>query len=66
VEITLNGEPRVMPDGSTVADLVRALDLENKRIAVELNREIVGRGRFGEQRLAGGDVVEIVHFVGGG
>lgn len=55
-----------MPDGSTVADLVRALDLENKRIAVELNREIVRRERFGMQQLAGGDTVEIVHFVGGG
>lgn len=66
MEISVNGEPRTLAEGSTVADLVRGLSLENKRIAVELNREIVGRESYADRVLQGGDVVEIVHFVGGG
>lgn len=66
MEISVNGEPHEVPDRSTVADLVRALDLEGRRIAVELNRAIVRREHYATQRLAAGDAVEIVHFVGGG
>lgn len=66
MEISVNGEPREVPDGSTVADLVRALELEGRRIAVELNRGIVRRDHYATQHLAAGDAVEIVHFVGGG
>lgn len=66
MEISVNGEPRTLADGSTVADLVRALSLENKRIAVELNREIVGRETYANRVLQDGDIIEIVHFVGGG
>lgn len=66
MEISVNGESRALPEGSSIADLVRLLELEDKRIAVELNRTIVRRSHYAEQLLVAGDAVEIVHFVGGG
>ena len=68
IGITVNGETRAVAAGTTVAALLRALELETPggRIAVERNREIVPRSRFGAERLRAGDRLEIVHFVGGG
>jgi thiamine biosynthesis protein ThiS len=66
IEITLNGDPRSVPVGSTVADLVDALELPRERVAVELNREVVRRAEWTDVRLDAGDRVEVVHFVGGG
>lgn len=66
IGVHLNGEPRDVRDGATVADLVRDLGLEGKPVAVEVNRRVVPRARHGETRLAEGDRIEIVHFVGGG
>ena len=65
--IVVNGsEQRLDPAPSTVADLVRALKLEGKRIAVERNGEIVPKGRYGETPIASADKLEIVAAVGGG
>ncbi len=65
--IVLNGEPRPLPAGtSSIADLVTALGLAGKRVAVERNGAIVPRSRHGETPLAPGDRVEIVVAVGGG
>ena len=66
VRITLNDEPRELPAEATVADLVAGLALGPRRIAVEVNREVVPRADYGAHRLAEGDTVEIIHFVGGG
>ncbi|MCA9772398.1 MAG: sulfur carrier protein ThiS [Myxococcales bacterium] len=66
VEIRLNGESRRLAAGSTVEDLVQALDLRGRRIAVERNREIVPRSAYPAVVLESGDALEIVHFVGGG
>ena len=65
--ITVNGRPRVLslPPG-TVADLVRDLAFEGKRIAVEKNGEIVPRSRYAVVPLEDGDRIEIVGAVGGG
>lgn len=65
INIILNGEQRQVREGS-VADLVASLGLDVKKVAVERNREIVPRSTLGEVRLADGDALEIVHFVGGG
>ena len=65
VTVNLNGVERAV-DAGTVADLVAALGLAGKRIAVERNGEIVPRSRYAETPLAGGDRVEIVGAVGGG
>jgi thiamine biosynthesis protein ThiS len=64
--VIVNGEPQELSDGLTVADLIAQLTLNGRRIAVEVNREILDREAYGTHRLAAGDEVEIVHFVGGG
>ena len=64
--LTVNGEPKTVADGLTLAQFVRELGLERNPIAVELNREVVPRDRHGETRLAEGDRLEIVTLVGGG
>ena len=65
--ITVNGEPRALPAGwATIADLIREMRLEGKRIAVERNGEIVPRSRYAETPLAANDKLEIVGAVGGG
>ena len=62
----MNGEARDVPDGLTVRGLVEHLGLTDGPVAVECNREVVPRARHATTALAAGDVVEIVHFVGGG
>lgn len=67
MKLTVNGAARNVPDGLTVrALLVEHLGLGDGPVAVEVNRAIVPRARHAEHRLADGDVIEIVHFVGGG
>lgn len=63
----VNGEPRDVPAGSTLGDLLRTLGLDPRTVVVELNREILrDRAAYDAQPLRTGDAVEIVHFVGGG
>jgi sulfur carrier protein len=64
--VTINGSRRDVPDGLTVRALVEHLGLVEGPVAVELNGAVVPRGRHGDQPVAAGDVIEIVHFVGGG
>lgn len=66
MQLTVNGESRDVPDGVTVEALLAHLELEKGPVAVEVNREIVPRAEHHARRLAGGDVIEIVHLVGGG
>ena len=66
LSVTVNGEPREVEAGTSVARLVELLALAPERLAVELNREVLRRARWPETELADGDRVEIVHFVGGG
>ncbi|WP_439547155.1 sulfur carrier protein ThiS [Sandarakinorhabdus sp.] len=64
--IRLNGDPRTVAPGCSVADLLRELDLPPEKVAVERNLSIVPRSTFAQVALADGDALEIVHFVGGG
>ena len=64
--LTVNGEARSVPGPATLADLLSHLGLDPRAVVVELNREIVRRPRLGETDLKDGDVVELVHCVGGG
>jgi thiamine biosynthesis protein ThiS len=66
VHVVINGEAQTVTAGLTVADLISRLGLNQRRVAVELNREIVAREHYGERALHDGDQIEIVHFVGGG
>ncbi|WP_374528842.1 sulfur carrier protein ThiS [Novosphingobium sp.] len=65
LSLTVNGEPRRAAPGS-IADLVRALELDPAKVAVERNGDIVPRSTLADVVLTDGDVLEIVHFVGGG
>jgi thiazole synthase len=66
MNIFLNGEVRALASESTLEQLIAELELGNRRIAVELNREIVPAGLFSQQQLQEGDQLEIVHAIGGG
>jgi thiazole synthase len=66
LSLTVNGEPRRADPGASIADLVRALELDPAKVAVERNGDIVPRSTLADVVLADGDVLEIVHFVGGG
>lgn len=65
LSLTINGEPRRAAPGS-IADLVRSLDLDPAKVAVERNGDIVPRSTLAAVAIAEGDTLEIVHFVGGG
>lgn len=65
-EILVNGEKRPVHAGQTLAELVGELGLEGRRVAVEVNEEIVPRSRHAEHVLRGGDRVEVVAAIGGG
>lgn len=66
MRIQLNGESHELPDGLTVADLIVRLDLAGRRVAVELNLDIVPRSQHAATVLRDGDQVEVVHAIGGG
>jgi sulfur carrier protein len=66
MRIVLNGEPREVEDGTTIAALVEIERLGNRRIAVEVNGAIVPKSLHAATPLADGDRVEIVHALGGG
>lgn len=65
IAITVNGEPR-RTAAATIAALATELELDPAKVAVERNGAIVPRSTLAEAALADGDVLEIVHFVGGG
>lgn len=66
MNLFLNGEPASAPDAVTVADFLENLGMPVKGVAVERNREIVPKSLYMTTRLAEGDRIEIVQFVGGG
>jgi sulfur carrier protein len=66
MQITVNGDVREVPPQITVRGLVEHLRLTDGPVAVERNREVVPRAKHAITELEPGDVLEIVHFVGGG
>jgi thiamine biosynthesis protein ThiS len=66
IVVTVNGDEREVAAGITVAGLLESLGLHPGLVVVERNREILDRERYGDVELASGDVLELVHFVGGG
>lgn len=66
MEIQVNGETRQVPEGTSISVLLDDLSLTGRRIAVEVNQDIVPRSRHDEHRLNNGDRVEIIHAIGGG
>ncbi len=66
MDIRLNGDRYPLDEGATVAALIDALALKGRRIAVEVNEEVIPRSRHAAHRLKHGDRVEVVHAIGGG
>jgi len=67
VGLTVNGDVRLFPEGSTLADVLESLSLDPRTVVVEHNREILrDRDLLRTRRVQAGDVLELVHFVGGG
>ncbi|HEY6007700.1 MAG TPA: sulfur carrier protein ThiS [Geobacteraceae bacterium] len=65
MEIIVNGEPTSI-EAMSVADFLDSLKIDPRRVAVELNLEILPKDGYGHTLLKAGDRLEIVHFVGGG
>jgi thiamine biosynthesis protein ThiS len=66
IAIVLNGEPRRVPEGLNVAALLKFLEIDGQKVAVELNRAIVRKPEWASAEVQDGAQVEIVWFVGGG
>jgi sulfur carrier protein len=66
IHFTLNGEAKTAPAPITIVELLEGAGLAGRRVAVEVNRDIVPRSRHGEHRVEDGDRVEIVQAIGGG
>lgn len=67
MNLVINGEDYSgLPDAMSVAALIAHLELPEKKIAVERNREIVPKSTFKDTALVEGDRLEIIHFIGGG
>jgi len=66
MDILLNGQPATIEDDSTIARLLDDQQLAQRRVAVEVNAQIIPRGRHADYRLQPGDQVEIVQALGGG
>ena len=66
MQVRINGEPRQIDQGTTLAQLVRQLEFDPRHIAVERNLELVPRTQHEQTQLSPGDRLEIVTLVGGG
>jgi thiamine biosynthesis protein ThiS len=66
VKIKINGEEKEIANGLSISALLEQLQIRPGRVVVERNRDVVARDAYGATRLAEGDILEIVHFVGGG
>lgn len=65
MKVTVNGDPRDLPEGTTLRELVKQFNLTPEKVALELNRRLVRSEKY-DTGLKEGDEVEIVTFVGGG
>lgn len=66
ITVTVNGDEREIAAGHTVKSFLESLDLHPGLVVVERNREILARDQYPEVEVEAGDVLELVHFVGGG
>ena len=66
ITIYLNGEPREIPVDIDLVHLLEAFSLPSQRVAIELNKTVIRRADWPQTVVGEGDLVEVVHFVGGG
>jgi sulfur carrier protein len=66
ISIVLNGESRKIENEVTLDRLLDLFSLPRQRVAIELNRSVVRRGDWPDTPVGDGDIIEVIHFVGGG
>ena len=66
ITVSVNGEKRAVPNGVDLQEFLQTLKLKEKSIVVELNHQVIDRKLYSSTRISENDVLEIVHFVGGG
>ncbi len=66
MQLEVNGEATRLPRGTTLSQLLKQLQLTERRLAVEHNQEVIPRSEYDDLQLQDGDQVEIVHAIGGG
>jgi len=66
IEIRLNGKAKVINENDKLTDLIKILKIPLKKVAIELNQEIIDKKKLNKIHLKKGDKIEIVHFIGGG
>ena len=66
IEIRLNGKVKVINENDKLMDLIKILKIPLKKVAIELNQEIIDKKKLNKIHLKKGDKIEIVHFIGGG
>ena len=66
IKIRLNGKNKDILEGSKLNDLIKKLNLPLKKVAIELNKEIIDKKKIKKIKLNNKDNIEIVHFIGGG
>jgi len=66
MKILLNGTTYSIEDGSSINTLIEQLELKGKRLAVEINQEIIPKSEHDQYKIQQGDVIEIIHSIGGG
>ena len=66
IEIRLNGKTKVINENDKLMDLIKDFENSIKKVAIELNQEIIDKKKLNKIHLKKGDKIEIVHFIGGG
>jgi len=66
IQIILNGKPHNIKEKTNIISLLETLSLSEKKVAIEINEEIIPRNNYDKKILLEKDRVEIVHFIGGG
>ena len=66
IKIKVNGKVKTITDKSTILELVKNLNIPMKKVAIELNQEIIDKKNINKISLKKNDKIEIVHFIGGG
>ena len=66
IKIKVNGKLKIISDNLKISDLVKDLKIPLKKVAIELNQEIIEKKNIGKISIKKNDKIEIVHFIGGG
>ena len=66
IKIKVNGKTKMIKDGSNLLNLIKNLKISTKKVAIEINKEIVDKKNLNIIKLKVNDKIEIVHFIGGG